>query len=184
MSRVYKFANQESIYFITYTVINWIDLFTRNEYKKILIDCWNYCCKHKGLEVYAWVIMTNHVHMIIGSNKNKMQDIVRDMKRHTSFELKKSIQKNPAESRKKWILNLMQEAGKNNINNENFQLWQQHNHPIELTSDFLCRQKLNYLHENPVKAGFVDKAEEYVYSSARDYYYGKNCGLFPIVFLD
>jgi REP element-mobilizing transposase RayT len=184
MSRQYKFHNQESLYFITYTVVNWIDLFTRNEYKNTLLKCWKYCCENKGLEVYAWVIMTNHVHMIIGSNKNLLEGIMRDVKRHTSFELKKMIQKHPGESRKKWMLKLMEEAGKKNSNNENFQLWQQHNHPIELSSDYLCKQKLNYIHENPVKAGIVYKAEEYLYSSARDYYYGKHCGLFPIVFLE
>jgi len=68
MSRKYKFKDNQQLYFITYAVVNWIDLFTRNEYKDILLKSWQHCSEQKGLEVYAWVIMTNHVHMIIGSN--------------------------------------------------------------------------------------------------------------------
>ena len=90
MSRKYKFKDNQQLYFITYAVVNWIDLFTRNEYKDILLKSWQHCYEQKGLEVYAWVIMTNHVHMIICSNKNPLEDIVRDMKRHTSVELKKA----------------------------------------------------------------------------------------------
>ena len=184
MSRKYKFRDQQQLYFITYTVVNWIDLFTRNEYKDILLKSWAHCCGQKGLEVYAWVIMTNHVHMIIGSNKNPLEDIMRDMKRHTSMELKTAIQQHPGESRKEWMLWMMERAGKKNGNNADFQLWLQHNQPIELTTIEMLQQKLEYIHNNPVTAGFVDKAEEYLYSSARDYYYGKPCGLFPVIFIE
>jgi putative transposase len=184
MSRKYKFKDNEQLYFITYAVVNWIDFFTRNEYKDVLLKSWQHCCEHKGFEVYAWVIMTNHVHMIIGSNKNPLEDIVRDMKRHTSVELKKTLQQHAGESRKEWMLWMMERAGKKNGNNENFQLWQQHNQPIELTTIEMIKQKLDYIHNNPVKAGIVDKAEEYLYSSARDYFYGKHCGLFSVTFIE
>lgn len=184
ISRKYKFKDQQQLYFITYAVVNWIDLFTRNEYKNILLKSWQHCWEQMGLEVYAWMIMTNHVHMIIGSNKNFLEDIVRDMKRHTSFELKNAIQQHPGESRKEWILWMMERAGKKNGNNSNFQLWQQHNQPIELTTIEILNQKLEYIHNNPVRAGIVDKAEEYLYGSARDYYYGKHYGLFPVIFIE
>lgn len=184
MSRKYKFKDNQQLYFITYAVVNWIDLFTRNEYKDILLKSWQHCCEQKGLEVYAWVIMTNHVHMIIGSNKNPLEDIVRDMKRHTSVELKKAIQQHPGESRKEWMLWMMEQVGKKNSNNASFQLWQQHNQPIELRTVEMLQQKMDYIHNNPVTAGIVDKAEEYLYSSVRDYYFGKLGGLFKIVFLE
>jgi len=61
MSRNYKFHNPEGIYFISFAVVNWLDVFTRNEYKSILIDSLHYCQQEKGLEVFAWCIMTNHV---------------------------------------------------------------------------------------------------------------------------
>ena len=76
--------------------------------------------------------MTSHVHMIIGSNRNKLEDIVRDMKSHTSTTLKNSIKENEQESRKEWMMWMMERAGKKNGNNTDWQFWQQHNKPIEL----------------------------------------------------
>ena len=169
MSRKYKFFNKHKPYFITYSVINWIDVFTRNIYKNVMLDSWNYCIKNKGLKIHAWVIMTNHVHMIISSEQDELSGIMRDIKSFTSKTLKKMISNNSRESRKKWMLDLMKIAGDSNSNNKGFQFWQQHNHPLILNSNSLFEQKLNYIHNNPVKAGIVDKAEDYLYSSARDY---------------
>ncbi len=169
MSRKYKFKNPEGIYFISFATVYWIDVFIRNEYKDILIESWKYCQKEKGLDIYAWIIMTSHVHMIIGSNKNKLEDIVRDMKSYTSRKLKDTIKENIQESRREWMLWMMERAGRQNSNNNKFQFWQQHNMPIELTDNKIMDQKLDYLHNNPVAEGIVDNPENYVYSSARDY---------------
>ena len=70
MSRKYKFRDPTGVYFITFATVYWIDVFSRPVYKDILVESINYCIKEKGLVVYAWVVMTNHVHMIIGTNKN------------------------------------------------------------------------------------------------------------------
>ncbi len=113
--------------------------------------------------------MTNHVHMIISSKQDEVKDIMRDMKSYTSRMLKQIIEKNQQESRKEWILKMMVKAGTENKNNNDFQLWQQHNHPIILDTIFLIDQKLNNIHNNPVFAGLVEKPEEYIYRSARDY---------------
>jgi putative transposase len=170
MSRKYKFNESTGLYFISYAVVYWIDVFIRNEYKEILLDSWRYCMREKGLEIYAWCIMTSHVHLIIGSNKEKPEDIVRDMKSFTSTQLKKTIKENPQESRREWMLWMMERAGKKNSNNKNnFQFWQQHNKPIVLYSNEVIKQKLDYIHNNPVEAGFVSKPEDYLYSSAKDY---------------
>jgi len=98
-----------------------------------------------------------------------MSHIMRDMKSHTSTTLKHVITENPQESRKEWMLWMMKQAGVKNKNNNDFQFWQQHNHPILLDSNKLIDQKLDYIHNNPVKAGFVNVPEHYVYSSAGDY---------------
>ena len=182
MSSKYKFRDQYGLYFVSYAVVNWIDLFTRNIYRDIMLDSWRYCQKEKGLEIYSWVIMTNHIHMIIGSVKEKIDDIMRDMKKYTSSQLRKAIENNPEESRREWMLKMMEEAGKANKQNKNFQLWRQDNHPIPLTNMKIAHQKLDYIHNNPVKAGFVEKPEDYLYSSARDYY-GMH-GLIDIILLD
>ena len=108
--------------------------------------------------------------MIIGSNDEKLENIMRDMKSYTSTQLRKSIANNPYESRKEWMLEMMQKAGKQNGNNNDWQFWQQNNHPMELFSPHIANQKLNYIHFNPVEAGFVDKEEEWLFSSARNYY--------------
>ena len=110
MSRKYKFLDQDKLYFITFAVVYWIDLFIRNAYKDILIDSWKHCITHKGMELYAYCIMTSHAHMIIGSQSNKMEDIVRDMKRHTSLQLKDAIRAQHSESRREWILWMMEKA--------------------------------------------------------------------------
>ncbi len=182
MSTKYKFHNQERLYFITFAVVGWIDLFIRNEYRQVLLDSWKHCQKSKGLQVFGWCIMTSHVHMIIGTEKDNMEDILRDMKRHTAMTLRKCIEEHPHESRREWILKLMKAAGTANSNNAGFQLWRQDNHPIELFTQKVTHQKLDYIHNNPVTAGFVESPEEYLYSSAKDYY-GLPSELFPEIIL-
>ena len=126
--------------------------------------------------------MTSHVHMIIGTHGNKMEDILRDFKSFTSRELRNAIKEHPGESRKEWILWMMERAGKKNNNNNDHQLWQQHNHPIELSDNKMMQQKLDYLHMNPVEAGFVANLEDYIYSSAIDY--AGNKGLIDILYIE
>jgi putative transposase len=170
MSRKYKFRDQDKLYFVSFAVINWIDLFIRNEYKEILLKSFQYCIDKKGLELYAYCIMTSHVHLIIGSNKEPMQNIIRDLKRHTSEMLRNAIETNSTESRKEWMLQMMKHAGTINTNNRTFQLWRQDNRPIELRDEERLYQKLKYIHYNPVEAGFVEKEEDWLYSSAKNYY--------------
>jgi len=182
MSTKYKFGDQDKLYFVSFAVVNWIDLFIRNEYKQIMLDSWKHCQANKGLEIYGWCIMTSHIHMIIGTHGDKLEDIMRDMKKHTSLELKKAIKNHSTESRREWLLWMMERAGRKNSNNHKFQLWQQDNHPIELYDYKVLHQKLDYVHYNPVEAGFVEKPEDYLYSSARDYY-GRQ-GLLDVLLVD
>ena len=182
MSSKYKFYDPDKLYFVSFAVVYWIDLFIRNEYKDIMLESWRYCQHHKALELYGWCIMTSHVHMIIGSGYNKPENIMRDMKRHTSEKLKELIISHPSESRREWILAMMKKAGKENCHNREFQLWQQDNHPILLSSLKIAHQKLDYTHYNPVMAGIVEKPEDYLYSSARNYLGIK--GLIDVILLD
>ncbi len=182
MSRKYKFKDPDKLYFVSYAVVYWIDLFIREEYREILIKSWKHCMDTKGLEIYGWCIMTSHVHMIIGSNKERPENIMRDFKKYTSEELKNAIQHHTGESRKEWMLWMMERAGIKNSNNNKFQLWQQDNHPILLYDQTIAWQKLNYIHNNPVEAGIVARTEDYKYSSAKDYL--NKPGLFEIKLLD
>ena len=169
MSRKYKFKNPEGIYFVSFATVGWIDVFTRRIYKDILVESLIYCQKEKGLELYAWCIMSNHIHLICRSRSADMSGFLRDFKRHTSKELIRAIQNNIQESRKEWMLSIFEKAGKHNGNNTNYQFWRQDNKPIELYSNNVINQKLEYIHNNPVAEGYVDQPYEYLYSSARDY---------------
>ncbi len=182
MSSKYKFRDQDELYFVTFAVVCWIDLFTRNVYKDIMLNSWRHCQSKKGMELYGWCIMSSHIHMIIGSQKDRLEDIMRDMKKFTSSELKKEIKNCPYESRREWMLKIMEETGKLNKQNKDFQLWQQDNHPVPLTTMTIAHQKLDYIHNNPVEAGIVGKPEDYLYSSAKDYY--GTGGLIDIILLD
>jgi REP element-mobilizing transposase RayT len=136
MSRKYKFRNPEAVYFVTFTTVNWIDVFTRPIYKEIIVDSLNYCIKNKGLMVYAWVIKRIHVHLVIESRSAALEDIMRDLKKHTSKTILQEIEENQQESLKAWMLWMFERAGKKNGNNSKYQFWQQHNQPIELTPNF------------------------------------------------
>ena len=168
MSRKYKFKDQNQHYFVTLTVTKWIDIFVRNEYKDILLDALKYCQKNKGLEIYSYCIMTSHVHMIIGTVGDQFSDILKSLKKFTARKIKQEIGDNPRESRKKWLLRLL----KNERTNK-FQLWHPESHPIELNNATIMEQKLAYIHKNPIVAGFVDKAEDWIYSSAETYYHNR-----------
>jgi putative transposase len=97
MSIKYKFRDQSQLYFVTFAVVFWIDLFIREEYRRIIIDSWKYCILKKGMELYGYSIMGSHIHMIVGTNSAKLEDIMRDMKRHTSVQLREAIRWNPSE---------------------------------------------------------------------------------------
>lgn len=170
MSSKYKVGDDTIPHFITFSVVGWVDVFSREQYKEIMVDSLRYCTEQKGLILHAWVIMTNHVHLIISSKTNKIEHLVRDIKKFTSKQIIKAIQESPEESRKEWMLNLFSFVGKQNHNNKDFQFWKQDYHPVELNTNEKLEQRLQYLHENPVRAGLVWEAWHYKYSSAIDYY--------------
>lgn len=181
MSRAYKFRDQESPYFVSFATVGWVDVFTRNRYREVVISSIKHCQQHKGLIVYAWCIMSNHVDLIIGTQDKPMESIIRDLKSFTSRHIRKELEANDQESRKEWMLSMFQRAGRYNSNNKDWQFWQQNNQPIELFNAEITMQKLEYLHNNPVEAGWVHSAEDFVWSSAKDY--GGEKGLIDVVFL-
>ncbi|HEY8688520.1 MAG TPA: transposase [Chitinophagaceae bacterium] len=179
----YKITDQSATYFVSFAVVAWVDVFTRKEYRDIVIESLKHCQEKKGLVIYGWCIMSNHLHLIISAKENNVSGVLGDFKKFTSKKLIDSILNNPGESRKEWMIKIFKEAGELNSRNTNYQFWQQDNEPKIIFTPQFASQKLEYIHNNPVEAGIVEKAEEYIYSSARDYYYGKQCGLIKIEFL-
>lgn len=169
MSRKYKFHNKQGAYFISFATVYWLDIFTRQIYFNVLEESINYCRKEKGMEVFAYCFMPSHVHLIFRSANEDPSGLVRDFKGFTTRELIKTIENNPQESRKEWLLWMMKQAGNKNSNVKQRQFWQQHNKPIELWSDKDIQQKIDYVHNNPVEMGFVTNPIDWKYSSARNY---------------
>ncbi|MBL0310328.1 MAG: transposase [Bacteroidetes bacterium] len=155
MSSKYKFVNDGHLYFVSFAVVYWIDLFSRTDYCKTIMESLTFCENNKGLELYAYCIMPSHIHLIIGSSKEPLEGIMRDFKSYTSRTLKEAIHNHPGESRKEWMLWMMKRAGEKSAHHKGFQLWQEGNHPVELSTPEITEQKLHYIHNNPVEAGYV-----------------------------
>jgi len=182
MPSKYRIHDSQEIYFITFAVVEWVDALSRPYYKDLLIESFKYCQANKGFIIYAYVIMNNHVHLIASAAEGyNLSDILRDMKKFSSKKIVKAIEDNIQESRKRWMLWIFRSSGERNSNNEKIQFWQQDNHPVCLDNNEMIDQRLDYLHNNPVKEGIVEEPHHYVYSSARDYAGIK--GLLDIVFL-
>lgn len=178
----YTICDKQGCYFVTFTVIHWIDIFSRREYRDIIVESLNYCIAEKGLVVYAWVIMSNHIHLIITTrNKENISDIIRDFKKFTSKKIVYAMQTIP-ESRKEWLLNAMHKEAQRIGRATFYKMWKDDNHAITIDRMRIkIDERIHYIYENPVRNGLVSNAWEYVYSSATDYQQGKK-GLVNIDF--
>ena len=161
-------------------MVGWLDVFTRNEYKDLFLESLQFYQKNKGLEIHAWCIMTNHVHLVFRSiNDQKPELLIGDLKRFTSQSIVKSIQENSRDpslkgelakqSRREFLLDFFKKEAEKSSNVKHYQFWRHDNKPIELWSNKVIQQKIDYVHNNPVEEGLVYKPEDYVYSSATDY---------------
>ena len=140
MSTAFKINDPKGLYFVTLTITDWIDLFTRDHNRRIVIDALDYCRKNKGLGIWSYVIMTNHIHLIVNASSS-LSDIIRDFKRHTTKQLLASV-KNEVESRRSWMLNAFSIAGQvENRDDVSHKIWISDNHPIELESGKLFFKK-------------------------------------------
>jgi putative transposase len=159
----------DKAYFLTLTVVNWIDVFTRKNHRDAIISCLKYCQKEKGLIIFAYCLMSNHIHIIANAEEPfLLKDTIRDFKKFTSKKIVAQIQ-NETESRREWILKLFEEEAEPSKRHKYYKFWQEGNHAIELFSEKFVWDKINYIHNNPVEAGLVNKAHEWVYSSASNY---------------
>jgi len=168
MKEGYVIRDQTLPHFITPTVVDWIDVFTRQTYRDIVIESLDYCIKNKGMILYGYVIMSNHIHMIVQSEDGKLSDLIRDFKKFTAKNILEKI-KNSPESRREWMLERFKLAAEGHKRNKEYQFWQYGNHAEEIYSTTFMWSKLHYIHLNPVRAGLVAKASEYIYSSACNY---------------
>jgi putative transposase len=167
----YLITDQNACYYLTFTVVDWVDVFTRDVYKQVITDSLNFCIAQKGLNVFCWCLMTNHLHLIAEAREPyRLSYIIRDFKKFTAYTILRNIE-DEGESRRDWMLYRFEFTGKFRSNIEKYHFWQAGNHAIYLDphKPGMTSQKLNYIHDNPVRAGIVENAEDYLYSSAKDY---------------
>ncbi|RJE73943.1 transposase [Reichenbachiella sp. MSK19-1] len=165
----YLIADQQAIYFLTLTVVDWVDVFTRKEHRLKIVESLSYCQSHKGLILYAWVVMSNHLHLIASAKEGYiLSDIIRDFKKFTAKAIIAGVSTEP-ESRRDWMLYRFEFAGKFLKRIKKYKFWRDGNHAIVLDTNHLMEQKLHYIHHNPVEALIVSEPEHYIFSSARQY---------------
>lgn len=169
----YEIKDQHGIYFLTITVVDWIDLFSRKDYSMIIVDSLNYCISAKNMEVFSWVIMSSHIHLVCKVNEpDNLSDVLRDFKKFTSKELIKTIEQ-VGESRREWLLDKFSFEARRTGRAKNYKIWKDDNHAIEIGDYITIEGKIEYIHNNPVSAMIVANPEDYIFSSAIDYCDGK-----------
>jgi REP element-mobilizing transposase RayT len=166
MSEHLKAHKEGTLYFCTLTVVGWADVFTRARNADIIIKNLAVCQATKGLELFAYVLMPSHLHMIARVQEGRLSDVLRDFKSFTAKRLLEVIAKETGESRKEWLMRLFREAARESKQNQDLMFWQKSVHPIEITHPAMFEQKVEYIHNNPVKEGLVTLPEHYALSSA------------------
>lgn len=180
MSTAYKITDQGACYYLTFQIVDWVDLFTRQIYRDIVIECLKHCQQKKGLEIYAYVIMSNHIHILCRSTCDNLSGTIRDFKSFSSKQFLKILHTNK-ESRRAWMSMVFRYNAENKLA-QNYQIWTHENHAEIIYSQKFLEQKITYIHNNPVKASIVSLPENYLYSSARNYHDME--GLLDIVKVD
>ena len=169
MSEKYKTHDKDKAYFVTFTIVEWLKVLQDDSAKMIIVEAITYYQQHRGFVIYAYCIMPNHVHLIAQSDGSEiLSAVLRDLKKYTSIELTKKLEIENTEQSKN-VLTIFKNAGEKLKRIKKYKVWQDGNHPIVLYSNKFIWQKLEYIHNNPVKYGLSECAEEYLFSSARNY---------------
>ena len=169
MSTKYKATITEQAFFITITTVGWIDVFSRLNQKYNIINALNYCQKNKGLEIYSFVIMSNHIHLLCKATDGFiLSDVIRDFKKFTSKKIIETII-NESESRREWMIDYFKKACQHLKREQQYKVWQDGYHAEIVETNWFIKQKVDYIHNNPVKEKIVTLPEDYYFSSARNY---------------
>ena len=169
----YRIYNAEYPHFLTCTVVGWLPIFTCQKTVKLLFDSWKWLHENRGLTIYAYVILENHLHLVASSN-NLAEDIG-DFKSFTARKIIDLLKERNAEM----LLDQLKWHKEKHKTDRIYQLWQEGSHPEEIQDQRMMAQKIEYIHNNPVARGYVDEPIHWRYSSARNY--AGMTGLFPVV---
>lgn len=162
----YKFIDSEnSLYFLTFTVIEKIPVFTNSKYCDIIIENFEFYRQKHGLRIFNYIIMDNHIHVIMFHNEN-ISKVVQDFKKYTAKQILELLEHDS----RHWIKSLMKFFKKPHKTKLIFQFWEEGSHPILIQGQKMFNQKVEYIHNNPVKLGLVLEDKDWYYSSARNLY--------------
>jgi REP element-mobilizing transposase RayT len=173
MTNSYRvFTDKHYAYFVTWTVVNWLPILSESRYREIILDSLNYLRTNKHTQLNAFVVMSSHIHAILRPDDGvSLSDVTRDFKRYTSREISREAQR---QDKKELLLSFSNARKENRAQDvSNYQVWQEGSHPEAIFTEKFARQKMDYIHLNPVRAGMVKTADEWPYSSARAYSLGK-----------
>ena len=159
----YHILEPDRPHFITSTIVGWLPVFTTPACCEILIGSLAYCREHKALRIYGWVIMDNHFHAVVGTPA--LSATIADLKKFTARALLEQIER----ERRTWLLDLLKAGRAAHKTRSLHQIWQEGFHPQAIQDDAMMRQKLEYLHNNPVRRGWVASSEHWRYSSAQEW---------------
>ena len=159
----YQFKELDKPYFLTLTICGWQPIFTQPETVQIILDSWKYLQQNSNFKLYGYVILENHIHLIAQSD-----NIQTDLQRFKSYTARQIIDYLKVQ-KISLILQQLAFYKKAHKSESEYQLWQEGSHPQVIESEDILRQKLEYMHYNPVKRGYIDKPEHWRYSSARNY---------------
>lgn len=166
------FTDQHFAYFVTWTLVDWLHLFDKDPYRQIILEALNHLRVKKRTQLNAFVIMASHVHAILWPEMDiNLSDVTRDFKRFTSRKISKQAENENSRD----LLKVFEKARSENRaqSASTYQVWQEGSHPEAVFSEKFARQKMDYIHMNPVKAGLVSTPDQWRYSSARAYLLGE-----------
>jgi REP element-mobilizing transposase RayT len=160
MQSRYKIFQNEYMYFISSTIVEWIPVFTSPAYFQILVTSLKYCQKNKNLSIFSYVILDNHFHLICQAPE--LSRTIQSLKRYSARSIIKQLEKD----HKKWMLNLFSYYKKFHKTTSVYQVWQERIHPQQIINERMLLDKVEYIHYSPVKRGLVGKPEYWFFSSA------------------
>ena len=158
----YRIHERDHAHFVTATIVEWLPVFTSAACCDILVRSLEFSRQHKGLKIYAWVILDNHFHAILAAPD--LSGVLRDLKSFTARQIVEQL----AREGREWLLNQLRYY-RADYKPQEYQVWQEGSHPQAIVSDEMLEQKLEYLHNNPVKRGMVASPEHWRYSSAHEW---------------
>ena len=159
----YTIVESEGIYFLTATIVNWLPVLIGNDVCNMVLESLLFCRKSKDLRLYAYVIMENHIHLVA-----EAPELSRCMQSFKQYSARKLIALAQTTG-KEWQLHQFEYCKKAYKDHSQFQVWQEGSHPQLIQGDAMLRQKIIYIHNNPVRRGYVNQPEQWRCSSARNY---------------